>query len=132
MGNGQGIGGGCGLAAAWDFVFVGKNNGKLGTPEVKLGFLPAVILLFIIKRMGEGKAKEFVLRGEILDASAAKEQGLATEISDDDQLSSAVYSFAKKLANNTSASSVSLTKELFSRSYERAPHEFIEYAANVN
>ena len=132
MVNGSALGGGCGLAAACDFIFVGKNKGKLGAPEVKLGFLPAVILLFLIKRMGEGRAKEFVLRGDILDASTAKERGLATEIVDDEQLSSTVYDFAKMIACNTSASSMTFTKELFSRLHEMNSKDLMEFAANLN
>ena len=132
MVNGPALGGGCGLAAACDFVFVAKQKGKLGVPEVKLGFLPAVILFFLIQRMGEGKAKEFVLQGEILDAQTAKERGLATEVVDDAQLSATVYSFAKGLACNTSASSIALTKELLSRFHEMNYKDLMEYSANLN
>lgn len=132
MVNGPALGGGCGLAAACDFVFAGKNSGKLGVPEVKLGFLPAVILFFLIRRMGEGKAKEFVLRGEILDADTAQARGLVTEVVDDAQLSSAVTMFARTLACNTSASSIALTKELLSRSHEMNSKDLMEYAANLN
>jgi methylglutaconyl-CoA hydratase len=130
--NGPAIGGGCGLAAACDFVFVAKEKGKLGVPEVKLGFLPAVILMFLIKRMGEGRAREFVLQGGILDAIHAKEKGLATEVFDDEKLHESVYDFASKLASDTSASSISLTKELFSRLNEMDLKDVMDYAANLN
>ncbi len=132
MVNGPAVGGGCGLAAACDFVFAGKKGGKLGAPEIKLGFLPAVILIFLIKRMGEGKSREFVLRGNIVDAASAKENGLVTEVVEDDQLASRVQDFAVDLAGNTSASSMALTKELFSRTHEMGAKELIEYAANLN
>ena len=88
--NGPAMGGGCGLAAACDFVYAGRERGNIGAPEVRLGFLPALILLFLIKRMGEGQAKEFVLRAATLDAGTAKTKGLVSEVVDDEKLMTAV------------------------------------------
>jgi methylglutaconyl-CoA hydratase len=75
MVNGPAIGGGCGIAVACDFVFAGKEKAKIGVPEVRLGFIPAVIIGYLIKRMGEGAAKEFSIRGDILNATSAKARG---------------------------------------------------------
>ncbi|MBI4546412.1 MAG: enoyl-CoA hydratase/isomerase family protein [Ignavibacteriae bacterium] len=132
MVNGPALGGGCGLAAACDFVFAAKESAKLGTPEVKLGFIPAVILIYLIKKMGEGRAREFVLMGDILDADTAKEKGLVTEVIEDDQLTFKVYEFAKTIVRTTSPSSVSLTKELFSRFDEMDYKSILDYAVNLN
>ena len=132
MVNGSALGGGCGLAAACDFVFAAKTTAKLGAPEVRLGFLPAVILFYLIKRMGESRAREFVLRGDILDVESAKERGLVTEIVEDNLLKARVYEFAKNLAQSTSPSSITLVKELFSRFNEMNVRDAMEYAANLN
>jgi methylglutaconyl-CoA hydratase len=132
MVNGAAMGGGCGVAAACDMVFAGKEMGRFGAPEVRLGFLPALILIFLIKRMGEGKAREFVLRGGIAGSAEAKELGLVTEIVDDDALHSRVNEFARELAASTSPSSISLTKDLFARLGDFTEKEALEYAANLN
>lgn len=132
MVNGPALGGGCGLVSACDFVFSAKDKGKLGVPEVRLGFVPAVILLYLIKRMGEGAAREFVLRGDILDSNVAKTKGLVTEVVDDNQLVSTVYGFAEMLARTTSPSSVTLTKDLLVRFHEMNEKDALEYAANLN
>jgi len=132
MVNGPALGGGCGIAAACDFVYAGKNQAKLGAPEVRLGFVPAVILFFLVKRMGESAAREFVLQGGILDPVIAKEKGLVTEIVDDNELRSAVFIFAEKLASSTSPGSITLTKDLFSRMFEMNTRDFLDYATNVN
>lgn len=132
MVNGPALGGGCGIVAACDFIFASKEKAKLGVPEVRLGFLPAIILMYLVKRMGEGAAREFVLRGEILDAIHAKEKGLVTEVVDDKLLKDTVYEFADQFASTTSPSSISLTKELFSRFNELDFKEALEYAANLN
>jgi len=132
MVNGPALGGGCGLAAACDFVFAGKEKARLGAPEVKLGFLPALILPYLMKRMGAGSAREFVLRGEILNAEAAKAKGLVSEVVEDASLKSKVLEFADQLARSTSGSSLMLTKELFSRYDEMDARNAMEYAANLN
>ncbi|HTK83318.1 MAG TPA: enoyl-CoA hydratase-related protein [Bacteroidota bacterium] len=130
--NGPAMGGGCGLAAACDFVFAGKSKAKIGAPEVRLGFLPALILLFLIKRMGEGSAKEFVLRGDTIDAEAASLKSLVTEVVDDDKLTARTIEFTLNLCATTSPSSILLTKDLFSRFSEMSMGAALEYAANLN
>jgi methylglutaconyl-CoA hydratase len=132
MVNGPALGGGCGIAAACDFVFAGKEKAKLGVPEARLGFIPAIILVYLIKRMGEGAAREFTLRGDILDAATAKTRGLVTEVIEDDQLKPKVYEFAKTLARTTSPASITLTKDLFNRFNEMNVKDAMEYAANLN
>jgi methylglutaconyl-CoA hydratase len=132
MVNGPALGGGCGIAAACDFVFAGKHKAKIGVPEVRLGFIPAVIIGFLIKRMGEGSAKEFSLRGDILDATTAMQKGLVSEVVDDDRLNERVYEFAGELARTTSPASITLIKDLFSRYSEMNLKDVMEYAANLN
>ena len=132
MVNGPALGGGCGITAACDFVFAGKEKAKLGVPEVRLGFIPAIILVYLIKRMGEGAAREFTLRGDILDASTAKTKGLVTEVIENDQLKPKVYEFAETLARTTSPASLTLTKDLFNRFNEMNVKDAMEYAANLN
>ena len=132
MVQGPGLGGGCGLAAACDFVFAGKQHAKFGAPEVRLGFLPAIILFFLVRRMGEGAAKEFVLCGDILDAARAERKGLVSEIIADAVLATTVNEFARKLARTTSPSSVTLTKDLFNRFHEMNVKDALDYAATLN
>ena len=132
MVQGAAMGGGCGIAAACDFVFAGNEKAKFGAPEVRLGFVPALILLYLIKRMGEGRAREFVLRGDPLDARTARAVGLATESVADGDLEDTVRHFALSLASSTSASSITLTKDLFARLSELSERESLEYAANLN
>jgi len=132
MVNGYALGGGCGIAAASDFVFAGKQKAKIGVPEVKLGFVPAIILAYLIKRMGEGAAREFALRGEIIDASTAKSKGLVTDVFEDEELQSKVYEFADQLSRSTSPASITITKDLFNKFDEMNLKDAMEYAANLN
>lgn len=131
MVNGPAMGGGCGLAAACDFVFASKSA-KIGTPEVRLGFVPAVILFFLVKRIGQSKARELAIEGKVLSADDAKTISLVNDVYADEQLSQHVYNFAQKLVVETSPSSVGLTKDLFTRLDEMTVSEFLDYAANLN
>jgi methylglutaconyl-CoA hydratase len=132
MVNGPALGGGCGLAACCDYVYASKEKAKIGAPEVRLGFVPAVILVYLIHRMGEASAKEFVLRGELLSAERAQQKGIVTEVVEGAALRQSVYDFAETLCSTTSPSSVALTKDLFSRFHEMNEREALEYAANLN
>ncbi|MEK9135680.1 MAG: enoyl-CoA hydratase-related protein, partial [Bacteroidota bacterium] len=58
--NGPALAGGCGLASVCDFVIASEENAKFGYTEVRIGFIPAVVMIFLIKRVGEGKARELV------------------------------------------------------------------------
>lgn len=130
--NGPALGGGCGLAVTCDFVFAAKNKAKFGVPEVRIGFLPAIILVYLIKRMGEGKAREMIIRGDIYDSQTAASLGLVTEVIEDESLSDKSTEFVKKLINDSCSSSINLTKELFTRYHEMNEKELMEYAANLN
>ncbi len=132
MVNGPAMGGGCGLASACDFVFASSEHAQLGVPEVKIGFVPAVILIFLIKRMGESAAREFVLQGGVLDAESAVRKGLATEVVPHERLRERVAEFARDLATSTSASSVTLTKDLLNRLSEMPLPDAMEYSAHLN
>lgn len=74
--NGAAIAGGCGLASVCDLV-VADENSKFGYSEVKIGFLPAIVSLFLIKRVGEGTAKQLLLTGDIINGKRAYDIGFA-------------------------------------------------------
>ncbi|HVN47322.1 MAG TPA: enoyl-CoA hydratase/isomerase family protein, partial [Bacteroidota bacterium] len=59
---------GCGLAVVCDFIIAAKETAALGFPEVTLGFIPALVLIFLSRRIGEGRARELVLRGNTISA----------------------------------------------------------------
>jgi hypothetical protein len=68
---GPALAGGCGLASVCDFIVASKEHARFGYTEVHIGFIPAVVMVFLIKRVGEGRARDLVLRGAVLDAEEA-------------------------------------------------------------
>jgi len=129
--NGAALAGGCGLATACDLI-VASDNATFGYPEVSLGFVPAVVLTFLLRRVGEGKARELVMTGKTLRASEALEVGLVNEVVPASRLSARVEELAETLCNNCSAASLGHLKEMFSRLDGLNFPDLLEYAANIN
>src|SRR2546430_13931309 len=77
--NGHALAGGCGIATLCDFTLA-VPEAKFGYTEVKIGFLPAIVSVFLTRQIGEKKARDLLLTGRILEAAEAKEFGLVNEI----------------------------------------------------
>ena len=131
MVQGHAIAGGCGLASVCDFIFT-TPQAKFGYTEVKIGFIPAIVAIFLIRRIGEGKAKELLFNGDLIDATYAKEIGLINFISAEDKIEEEVLAYADKLCKTTSAQSIALTKQLINNVQDLPLAEALEFAAEMN
>src|SRR3984957_6054260 len=63
--NGPAIAGGCGLATLCDFT-IAVPEAKFGYPEVRIGFLPAVVSIFLVRQIGEKHARNLLLTGKTI------------------------------------------------------------------
>ncbi len=77
--NGPAVGGGVGLVAVCD-IAIASSEAKFGFGEVKLGLVPAMISPYVIRRIGEGAARELFLTGERIDAERACRIGLVGDV----------------------------------------------------
>lgn len=75
--TGQAVGGGVGLAAAFD-ISIATYGSQMGFTEVRLGVVPAVISAICLPKMRRGEALEAYLRGTRFGAERAAELGLIT------------------------------------------------------
>jgi len=130
--NGAALAGGCGLVSVCDFVIASENNSKFGYPEVKIGFIPAIVMVFLIKRVGEGKARELVLRGNLITAREAQEIGLITLTVPQEEVEAAGLQLAYELVGSNSATAMGLCKEMLSEIGEMSIDSALEYAVNMN
>jgi methylglutaconyl-CoA hydratase len=130
--RGPAIASGCGLAAVCDLVIASKETARLGFPEVTLGFVPAVALGFLVRRIGEGRARELAMLGTILSAEEAATIGLVNHAVPETQLDETADAFATRLAESTSPSAIGLVKELLSRVHGMSTNDALEYAANLS
>jgi len=77
--NGHALAGGCGIATLCDFTLA-VPEAKFGYTEVKIGFLPAIVSVFLLRQIGEKRCRDLLLTGRLIEASEAKEMGLVNEI----------------------------------------------------
>lgn len=75
--SGHAVGGGVGLAAAFD-ISIASHDSKFGFTEVRLGVVPAVIAAICLPKMRKAEALEAFLRGTRFPAARASELGLIT------------------------------------------------------
>ncbi len=73
--HGAAIGGANGLMAACDFAYA-ETDTVFSLSETKIGLIPACIAPYIIKRVGEFAAKEFMLSGLRFNGEVAERKGL--------------------------------------------------------
>lgn len=111
--NGPAIAGGTGLATLADFTLA-VPEAKFGYTEVRIGFLPAVVSVFLLRQVGEKIARELLLTGKIFDAAEAHRLGLVTEIVAAEKLMNAARELGRSLAA-LSPTSLALTKKLLLR-----------------
>jgi methylglutaconyl-CoA hydratase len=129
--NGHAIAGGCGLASICDISFA-SSEATFGYTEVKIGFVPAIVLVFLLRKIGETKARELLLSGNIINAVSAKEYGLINFVTAKETLEEEVFNFAQKMVLTNSAQSMELTKSMMVSVQEKSLVEGLNYAAEMN
>ena len=129
--QGHAIAGGCGLASVCDFVFA-SNTANFGYTEVRIGFIPAVVMVFLLRKIGEARAKELLLGGNLIDAVTAQQYGLINYVTTLEDLEPAVESFADELVIKNSATSMSMTKEMITKIGSMSLEHALTYAAEMN
>ena len=77
--DGAALGGGCELVAACDIV-IASDRSRFGLPEIKLGVFPPVAAVLLPLVIGEKRARELILTGEIIDAVEAGRLGLCNHV----------------------------------------------------
>jgi cyclohexa-1,5-dienecarbonyl-CoA hydratase len=73
--DGAALGGGCELVAAMDIV-VASERARFGQPEIKLGVFPPVAAVLLPRIIGDKRARELMLTGEMIDGAEAARLGL--------------------------------------------------------
>jgi methylglutaconyl-CoA hydratase len=111
--NGAAIAGGCGLATLTDFTLA-VPEAKFGYTEVRIGFVPGIVSVFLVRQIGEKRARDLLLTGRIIDAEEALRLGLLTEIVPAEKLLNRARELAAILLANSPVS-LPRTKQLLLR-----------------
>ena len=129
--QGHAIAGGCGLANVCDVTF-SSSEAKFGYTEVKIGFIPAIVMIFLIRKIGESKAKELLLSGRVVMADEARSLGLVHYVSLPGQLSNDVSEYCNNLIRNCSSQSLASTKKLIHSVQDMNMKNALLHAAEMN
>ena len=127
--NGAAIGGGTGFVAVTD-IAVAAQSAVFSFSEVKIGVVPACISPYVIRRVGEGKAREFFLTGERLTSDRALEAGLVNRVVPDEMLDATVNGLVESLLSS-GPEAIRVCKELLQTVPTLMVDDFKEYTARV-
>ncbi|MBX2962528.1 MAG: enoyl-CoA hydratase/isomerase family protein [Cyclobacteriaceae bacterium] len=129
--HGHALAGGCGLATVCDWVFT-VPDARFGYTETKIGFIPALVSVFLVRKIGEGVARELLLGGELISAESAFHMGLVNRVVPAANLADEVWDFMTRLVASNSASSLALTKQLIAEAAGKSMDEALQLAALLN
>lgn len=128
--HGLALAGGCGLATTCDLV-VATNTARFGYPEVKIGFVPAMVTAILRRNLGEKKSFELLTQGFEYTAEEGTVLGLVNRIFEEENFETAVLGYASIYAK-VSRSAVELTKSLLYRIDGQTFADALETGAQVN
>ena len=128
--KGRALAGGCGLAMACDLI-VAETNAKFGFPEVKIGFVPAMVAAIARRNMSEHRAFATLTLGEEMTAQDLHAAGIVHALIDESDFEAAVKRITERYAS-LSASAVQMTKLLLYDIETLTFDAAIEHGAQVN
>jgi len=108
------------------------EGAKLGFTEVRIGFVPAIVSVFIVRKLGEAAARDLLLRGRLVDASTAADMGLITRSVAPADFDDAIADLTHELSTETSGSAVRLTKNLLADLPGMGLQEALDHAVMMN
>ena len=120
--HGRALAGGCGLATACDLVLA-TDDARFGYPEVKIGFVPAMVMAILRRNVSEKRAFALATQGFEFDAATAEKFGLINEVFAADEFEAKINEYVD-IYKQVSRSAVVLSKRLLYQmdglSYESA------------
>ena len=128
--HGRALAGGCGLATACDLVLA-TETARFGYPEVKIGFVPAIVTAFLRRNIGEKRAFELLTQGFEFTAQQAFELGLVNRVFAEDMFEAEVETYCS-VYERISSSAVTLAKDLLYGMDSLAFEESLELGTETN
>jgi cyclohexa-1,5-dienecarbonyl-CoA hydratase len=106
--DGPALGGGCELVAACDIV-IASERARFGQPEIKLGVFPPVAAILLPRIIGEKRARELIMLGDMIDAAEALRLGLVNYVVPAAELEPRLRNVLAKL-RDLSAAALAMTR----------------------
>lgn len=115
--DGAALGGGCELLLACDIVIASPRS-RFGQPEIKLGVFPPVAAVLLPRVVGERRARELILTGELIGAEEAQRIGLVSHVVESEQLEAKLQEVLGRL-RELSAPALELTRRALDAAHGR-------------
>ncbi len=129
--EGHAIAGGCGLATVCDLAYA-VPEAKFGYTEVKIGFIPALVMVILQRKLGDGRARQLLLTGDLIAAERAAHIGLITEVVPKAEIAEYVWAQLQRLAVENAAGSIELTKRMLADVATLPLDDALRFAAKMN
>ena len=129
--EGYALAGGCGLATVCDFTFCTPES-KFGYTEARIGFVPAIVMVFLIRKIGEKRASQLLLSADIITAADALQLGLVNYVIPKDEIEKSVATFTQKLIAQNSSQSLAITKTMMADVQSKSLDDALDFAAKQN
>jgi cyclohexa-1,5-dienecarbonyl-CoA hydratase len=107
--DGPALGGGCELVMACDMA-IASDRARFGQPEIKLGVFPPVAAVLLPRVVGDKRARELILTGELIESQEAARIGLVNYVVPSDQLEAKTSELLAKL-RELSAAALEMTRK---------------------
>ena len=128
--RGRALAGGCGLALACDIVLAARSA-RFGFPEVRIGFVPAMVMTILRRNVSEKKAFELLTLGTEISADEAEAFGFVNGLLDDEAFDDELDAFSWRF-ERVSRSAVALTKQLLYKTDGMSFADALESGADTN
>jgi len=129
--RGAALAGAFGLILSCDMIFA-SEKAKFGFTEVKIGFVPAIVMKMALRKMTEPNVRQLVLTGRIIDADEAVRIGLISQIIDDNEIEARAADLLEDFVTGTSKTAVELTKEILLQVKDLTLEDALKYGAMMN
>jgi enoyl-CoA hydratase len=94
--NGHALAGGFGLALSCDLL-VAADSAMFGTPEIRVGVWPMMIMSIVVRNIGRKRAMQLFLTGERIDTTTALQWGLVNRVVPAAEVRETAFAWAKEL-----------------------------------
>jgi len=129
--EGPALAGGCGLATLADFC-VATPEATFGYTEVKIGFIPALVMVYLREKVSGSVMSDILLSGRIFSATEAKEMQLINRVVDAEKIAAVVQEHALSICETTSPQALAQVKEMMRAIPNMQRAEALDYAAKQN
>ena len=128
--NGPAVAGGAGIVTACDLAVMDRDA-RIGYSEARIGFVAALVSVFLVRQVGEKRARDLLLGARLITAEEAAAIGLVNEVSTPGQALTAAIDRARGLARNAPGS-LAMTKTLLAGVPSMSLEDGLRYAVEVN